>query len=475
MSFNILGNGLTGLQASQQALNVISQNIANASTPGYVRQRAILESQQTAPGTNVYTGNSAQFMGVKVTGVERISSTFKQAALNEATGKSEALQAQAAPLDNIQGQLQEPTATGLGQVMNDFYGAWTTLGTTPTVTDTAATGEPVVNGAAAAVVIENGTTLAGNLNSLSNGVAQEFQNQYSNLTGIVTQVNVEEQKVAALNQQIMQGQAGGNNINALLDQRDQSITKIVQLTGATATSLDDGSIQLSVGGVTLVAGNAYNAMSINGASTIQDVPGSPLSLKIGDVTATPSGGQAAGVLSSLNVDLPKITATLDTIANGIRDAVNTVHSQGYTLDGTPAGDFFSGEGAAGLTVAVTSPDELGISSINGPSTDGSNANKIGDLVSPSAISQVLGGATAPQSVYSGMVTQIGTQLQGLNTAIDSQTGIVNTAQAAVDSESGVDLNEELTNMILFQRSFQANARVITAADQMLQSLIGMVS
>ncbi len=73
-----------------------------------------------------------------------------------------------------------------------------------------------------------------------------------------------------------------------------------------------------------------------------------------------------------------------------------------------------------------------------------------------------------------MVTQIGTQLQGLNTAIDSQAGIVATAQSAVDSESGVDLNEELTNMILFQRSFQANSRVISAADEMLQSLIGMV-
>ncbi len=91
------------------------------------------------------------------------------------------------------------------------------------------------------------------------------------------------------------------------------------------------------------------------------------------------------------------------------------------------------------------------------------------------MSQALGGATAPQSVYSGLVTSIGTKVQGLETAIDSQTGIVSTAQAAVDSESGVDLNEELTNMILFQRSFQANARVITAADQMLQSLIGMVS
>jgi len=475
MSFNILGNGLTGLQASQQALNVISQNIANASTPGYVRQRAILESQQTSPGANVYTGNSAQFMGVKVTGVERISSDFKTAALNAATGKQQALQAQADPLDNIQGLLQEPSTTGLSQVMSDFYQGWSTLANSTTVADPSATGTPVINGAAAGVVIQEGATLAGNLNSLSAGVSLEFGNQFANLTGLVTQVNTAAVTIAQLNQQIAQGQAGGNNVNAIMDQRDQAVLKVVQLTGATSYKLQDGSLGVTVSGVTLVQGNVANQMTITGAGTLEEATTNPAGLMIGTTKVSPSGGQAAGVLASLNVDLPSISATLDTIANGIRDAVNTVHSQGYTLDGTPGGDFFSGEGAAGLTVAVTSPDELAVSSIAGPSTDGSNAAKIGDLVSASAMSEVLGGAIAPQSVYSGMVTQIATQLQGLNTAIDSQTGVVSTAQAAVDSESGVDLNEELTNMILFQRSFQANARVISAADQMLQTLIGMVS
>ncbi|GLY27027.1 flagellar hook-associated protein FlgK [Kineosporia sp. NBRC 101731] len=473
MSFNILGNGLTGLQASQQALNVISQNIANASTPGYVRQRAILESQQTAPSVNVYTGNSAQFMGVKVTGVERISSAFKQAALNSAVGRQEALSAQAAPLDNVQGQLQEPGTTGLQSLMTQFYQGWTDLGNNP-VKGTS-DGGVAINGAAAGVVIQQGVTLAGKLNSLSDGVASEYLNQFANLTGIVEQVNAQTQKVAALNQQIMQGTAGNNNVNALLDQRDSAITEIVKLTGATATSLDNGSVQVSVSGVTVVSGNAFNLMSVSGSSSIEEAGGvNAPGLLVGTVKASPAGGQAAGVLSALNTDLPAISASLDTVANGIRDAVNSVHSAGYTLDGTPGGDFFTGEGAQELTVAVTSPDELAISNVAGVSADGSNAGKIGDLVNPSVISAVLGGATAPQSVYSGMVTQIGTQLQGLNTAIDSQSGIVATAQSAVDSESGVDLNEELTNMILFQRSFQANSRVISAANEMLQSLIGMV-
>ncbi|MBT0771426.1 flagellar hook-associated protein FlgK [Kineosporia sp. J2-2] len=473
MSFNILGNGLTGLQASQQALNVISQNIANASTPGYVRQRAVLQSQQTTPGAaNVYTGHSEQFMGVKVTGVERISSAFKQAALNSAVGKQEALEAQAAPLDNVQGLLQEPSDIGLQNTMTEFYQAWTDLGNNPTVSTT--NGAAAINGASAAVVIQDGASLAAGLKTLSDGVSAEFGNQYTNLTGIVEQVNASVLKIAELNQRIIQGTAGGDNVNALLDQRDTAITDIVRLTGATSINQSDGSVQVSVSGVTLVQGNAYNLMSVTGSSTLENAVDNPPGLLVGSVRANPAGGQAAGVLSALNTDLPRISETLDTVANGIRDAVNARHSAGYTLDGTPGGDFFTGEGAAGLTVAVTSADELAVSSVSGPSTDGSNARGIGRLVNPSVISEALGGATAPQSVYSGMVTQIGTQLQGLNTAIDSQTGIVATAQSAVDSESGVDLNEELTNMILFQRSFQANARVISAADEMLQSLIGMV-
>ncbi|GAB3241729.1 flagellar hook-associated protein FlgK [Kineosporia babensis] len=472
MSFNILGNGLTGLQASQQALNVVSQNIANAATPGYVRQRAILESQQTAPGTNVYTGNSAQFMGVKVTGVERISSTFKTAALNSAVGKQEALEAQAAPLDNIQGLLQEPGDTGLQAGITEFYQSWTTLGNNPTTGSS--NGGAALNGAAAGVVIEDAISIATQLNSLSQGVAEEFGNQYANLEGIVEQVNAAATKVAELNQQIMQGTAGGNNINALLDQRDSAVTDIVRLTGATATPLDNGSVQVAVSGVTLVSGPATNTMTVGGANTIEESGTNPPSLMIGTVKASPSGGQAAGVLSALNTDLPEISGRLDIVANGIRDAVNSVHSSGYTFDGTPGGEFFAGEGAKGLTVAVTSPEELAISSQAGASVDGSNALKLGDLVRDSEASAALGGAESPQSQYARMVTGIGTRLQSLNTAIESQAGVVATAQAAVDSESGVDLNEELTNMILFQRSFQANSRVISAANEMLQTLIGMV-
>ncbi len=140
-------------------------------------------------------------------------------------------------------------------------------------------------------MIEQGQTVAANLNSLSQGVATEFQNQYANLTGIVTQVNDAVAKVADLNQQIMQGQAGGNNINALIDQRDAAVTQVVKLAGARADNLDDGTVQVTVGGVTLVSGNAYTPMTISGASTIQDVTDSPLSLKVGGVTATPSGAR----------------------------------------------------------------------------------------------------------------------------------------------------------------------------------------
>lgn len=472
MSFNILGNGVTGLQASQQALNVISQNIANAATPGYARQRANLVSQQTSPGTNVYSGNSAQFMGVAVADVERISSTFKQAALNTAVGKQEALTAQADPLETIQSQLQEPTSLGLQSVMNAFFQSWTDLANSPTSGTSG--GGATINGAVAEVVIQQGTTVAHTLGSLSEGVAGEFRNQYSNLSSLVDQVNSYVEQIAAFNLQIKQGQVGSNNVNSLLDQRDQAVTEVVKLTGATGITLNDGTVQVSVSGVTLVQGNAYNLMSVSGADSIDEVGTNPPTLMVGSVKASPPGGQAAGILSVLNTDLPRLSDVLDTVAVGLRDALNSVHGSGYRIDGAAGGDFFTGSGARDLEVAVSSPEELAISSMPTVSVDGSNAAAIGELVNPTTISQVLGGATAPQSVYSGLVTQLGTQLQGLNTAIDAQKGIVATAQSAVDSYSGVDLNEELTNMILFQRSFQANARVISAADDMLQALIGMV-
>jgi flagellar hook-associated protein 1 FlgK len=462
MSINsILYNGYSGLNAAQQALNVIGQNVANANTEGYTRQRVDLAALQTTPSPGLYTGHGTQFNGVEVTNVERIKNMFLQASADQAVSKQSALQSQATPLSDVQNLLNEPSDNGLGSALDTFYGAWTTLGNN-------------LDQASGNVVIGDGRIVAAQLNQLADGVEQEWTNQRDNLSSVVDQVNAAAQTVAELNVQIKQGQVGGTDVNSLMDERDKAVNTLSSLVGAQVTSGSDGQVSISISGVGLVNGPAVtNTLVLNGPADISSASSQPTYLTVGGTTATPSSGSAAGLLSSLNTDLPAINAQLDTIANNLITAVNTVHNAGYTLAGTSGTDFFTGTGARGIDVAITDPADLAISATAG-AQDGSNAIAVGELSNDATASTVLGGGQSPSQAYRSMVSSLATQLSGLNTAITSQTAIVTTTQNAVDSDAGVDMDEELTNMILFQRSYQASAKVITTADQMMQTLIGMV-
>jgi len=460
---NILGNGYSGLQAAQQALNVIAQNISNSDTEGYSRQRVDLAAVQTTPDPGLYTGHGVQFNGVTVATIERIKNNFLQAAASSALGKQSALQSQTDPLTDVQGLLNEPSDNGLQSAMDTFYKDWAALGNSP---DSQAAGN---------VVIQDGVTLAGQLNQLSNGTEREWTNQLSNLSSVVSQVNVAAGQVASLNAEIKQGQVGGDNVNALMDERDKAVTTLTSLVGGQPATGLDGQISVSVSGVSLVSGGLVaNQMTLGGAGDIESSPGNPPTLSIGTTTTNPSSGSAAGLLSSLRTDLPGIYGQLDGIATALQTAVNAASSSGYTLSGVAGADFFTGTGAKGIAVVSTSYADLAVSSSAG-AVDGSNASKIGDFTNDAIISAALGGAPGPSELYRGMTTGLATKISGLNTAITGQTAIVATAQNAVDSDSGVDVNEELTNMLLYQRSYQASAKVISTADQMMQTLIGMVS
>jgi flagellar hook-associated protein 1 FlgK len=460
---NILGNGYSGLQAAQQALNVIGQNIANANTEGYARQRVDLAALQTTPDPGLYTGHGTQYNGVKVVGVERIKNAFLASAAANANGRLSALQSQVDPLNYVQGLLNEPTDNGLASSLDKFYGDWTLLGNNP---NSQASGE---------VTIQDGISVAKQLNNLSGGVAAEWSNQRDNLTSIVQQANDQAASLADLNAQIKQGQVGGENVNTLMDERDKTVAALTSLVGGSASQGEDGQISVSISGVALVSGSTFkDPLTLSGSGDISASLTQPITLAIGTVTATPPSGQAAGILAALRTDLPGLSAAMDDIANSLASAVNGIHDAGYTLTGAAGGDFFTGTGAGGIAVAINSYTDLAVSSTAG-AVDGSNAQKIGELANDQSAAAALGGQPGPSVLYRAMTSSLGTQISGLNTAITSQTAIVTTTQNEVDSDSGVSMDEELTNMILYQRSYQASAKVITTADQMLQTLIGMVS
>ena len=454
-----LSTAIQGLATAQRGMDVTSQNVVNANTPGYSRQQIHLAAVGTTTGASFHTGNAAFFGGVEVTGLERVRDAFLEATTSAANSRMSALSAHTSALTSAEGLVAEPSDTGLQTIMTSFFTAWHDLGAAPT--------DP----GAAATVVERGHAVSDRLKYVADGIDAQWQTAHETLSNVVDQVNAAARSVADLNDQILQASTAGRPDNELLDQRDTQVRKLGTLVGATQTIDRNGMAHVSVNGINLVSGTFAQTFTLTGGTDIPtSAAGGPPTITWNGNAVRVDSGQAAGLMSVLGTDLPTMSTQLDGVATSIRDAVNSFHSAGFTLSGAAGGNFFSGTGARDLTVVPLSGSQVAVAKTAG-TVDGSVAQSIGDLTDDGKAALALGGQPGPLARFRDLSTGLGVQVQSLTQASTVQQSVVQTAQGASDADSGVSLDEEMTSMLLWQRSYQATARVISTVDTMMDTLV----
>ncbi len=421
-----LQTALSGLIAEQAALDVTGNNIANSDTEGYSRQTAVLQTNQpiTIPAISSLTGEGAQLgTGVSVATITRVRNIYLDAqyrtqnsALSEASTQSEELtQAQAA--------FNEPSSSGLASQISAFWSAWSELANAPTSVP------------AKQEVLAAGVALTNTFHELSAQLATistQASAQYAALTGPTGEVQNDANQIAQLNDQIKLAEQAGQKPNEMLDRRDLLLDKLSSLAQVTVSEQPDGTDTVSFGDA---AKPLVEGTTVNWPQELTQAAGGKLGALLG-LTAP------GGTLSSYQ-------AALDNVASTLASSVNALHTS------TP---FFSGSTAATLKVAVTAAQ------VQTSSTEAPGGNDVAQ-----AIAALRGGA-AEQS-YAALVEQIGA---GVQAAKDEQANLQTTVTAIANqrqSVSGVSLDEEMTNLISFQRGYQASARTLTAMDSMLETLI----
>jgi flagellar hook-associated protein 1 FlgK len=455
-----MNTAIQGLNVAQRAVDISSQNIANANTEGYSRQRVQLGSIAATNAPSVYTsGNNTPVGGVQITGITRIHDAFLEQARVNAGATSQALNAQANALSGAEGLLNEPGDDGVQTALDTFYSSWHDLAANPEAT------------ASGTVVIQSAEAVVNQLKFVSTGTSDQWDNQHLQLQSAVNDVNTATKSLALVNQRILEGKVAERPVNELLDTRDTLVRQIGELTGARSVESGDGTVSVLINGNAIVSGSYAETITLQGATSIGGATADPPRVTLGANTIPISNGKMAGLLAATGTDLVNFNDQLDGIANALRDSVNAQHAQGYTLDGTAGGDFFTGNGASGLQVAVTTSAELAVA--GAPNTvDGSNALKIADLAISANSAAVLGAnGPGPSVRLRSLVGDVGTKLEGLNHAVAVQTTVLNASEQAVESDSGVSVDEELTNLLQYQRAYQANARVISTVDEMLDTLV----
>jgi flagellar hook-associated protein 1 len=416
---------LSGLLAEQQALDTTGNNIANANTEGYTRETAILQSNLpiTIPATNPITGDGAQLgTGVSVANIARIRNTYLDAQYRAQNSALSNASTQAEVLQQAQSAFNEPSSAGIASQLSAFWSAWSALADSPT------------SEAAKDAVVAAGEELVTTFNELSaqlSTISTQTSEQYSSLTGAGGEVEDLANQVAQLNGQIKLAEESGQQPNDMLDRRDLLLDKLSALANVTVTEEPDHMDTVSFGDA---AKPLVEGKNVNWPQALSEKAGGQLGALL--TLNGPKGG------------LTSLQTGLDGVAESLASTVNA-------LLPTP---FFSGKTAATLAVAVTASE---VHASAGAAAGGNQAAL--------AVAALRGGVA--EQGYAGLVGKLGSDVR---TAKDDAANIQTTVTAINDqrqSVSGVSLDEEMTNLISFQRGYQASARTLTAMDDMLETLI----
>jgi flagellar hook-associated protein 1 len=421
-----LQTALSGLLAEQQALDVAGHNIANANTEGYSRQKVIMETSQalSVPALSSITGEGAQLgTGVTVETYTRVRNAYLDAQYRAQNSALSGAATQAEELEQAQSAFNEPSSTSIASQLSNFWSAWNSLAQSPT--SEAAKEGVVVAGQRLAGAFQQ---LSAQLATVSAQASQQFQARTSE-SGEVADYG---RQIAQLNGQIKLAEQAGQPPNDMLDRRDLLLDKLSSLGQVSVTRQPDGTDTVSFGDAAkpLVEGS-----TVNWPQAITQATGGQLGALLG---LTGAGGPLAGFRTQL-----------DAVAASVASTVNALHTS------TP---FFTGTTASTLAVAVKA------SEVQTSSTRAGGGNDVA-----LALAALRGGA-ADQG-YSALIGQLGSTVQG---AKNEQANLQTTLTAIGNqrqSVSGVSLDEEMTNLISFQRGYQASARTLTVMDEMLETLI----
>ena len=444
------------LQVDEGALQVTSNNIANANTPGYSRQVAVLESEPPLLDNNLAFGQ-----GVALTQVQGIRDQVVELGLQQNLQQQAQVNSYLQPMNQLQSLFNEAQGLGLQTPLSNFFNSLQNLSTNPT--------DPSLRQA----VISAGQTLASAFNQASAGLTQIQTSLNPAVPDTVGQINQLTQQIAQLNTQVQALQNGGADASQLVDQRDQLVEQLSNLVGVDNISSSDGTITLTTtNGALLVSGHQSFALQTGmGASGNEDVfsQGS-------DITAGITGGSLGGTIQARDQGVANAQTSLDNLAASLTSAVNAQQALGFDLNGnkgtaffkpfTPAGSSNAGAAAA-MQVAITNPSQIAASS---DGTSGSNGNA---LALANILNQPLIDGQGALNYYSSFVAGIGTEVSQATSEQTAQNLLVQQLQNQKASVSGVSLDEESANLIQYQTAYSAAARVVSIASQLAQTSISL--
>lgn len=465
------------LFASQMALQVTSHNIANVNTQGYSRQSVVLEESRPQ---NFLPGQLGT--GVLASAVVRSVDVLIENQLVAETGYYSTLDYSANVVGQVESLFDEATGANLGGRISEFFNAWDDLSGNP-------------QGLAERQAVESSAeSLASAFRRIDTQLSSYQGTADKDVASLVGEVNQLASQIATLNGKIKMAVVGGQNPNDLMDQRAVLLQSLSEKIGFTSLTDDVGQVTVVVAnGRQLVSGEAAGVLSAvpmlipatgetwNGVRI--QVPGQTAAAAE-DITTAIVSGQIRAAIQFRDDYVPSVRSKLDSLAYSIADQVNTQHAAGYGLYGSTGTSFFVPPAAvagAALNFDVNPAVAANLGLIAAAQADptdpagsgpGDNRNALVLAGLRNQKDPALGDATFTDYL-AGMLGEIGSEARGINQDLSHQKNILDYVTTQRERVSGVSLDEEMTNLLKFQRAFEAATKLITVADELMKQVIDL--
>lgn len=469
--FATLGIGMRSLQAQRQGVEIAGQNLANVNNPAYARQRLLIQTSQALP-----TEIGPQGTGADATAIQQLRNVIvDRQILGEASvgsflnSQQRALQYAESSLgeqiDRSSGGIEGAAAaggasaqSGLSTSLSQFFNSFQSLSASPSSITERQT------------VLTTAQTLASRLQQIDGRLGELNRSLNESVSEDVDSTNKLLTNIADLNDQIVSSEFAGAVANDLRDLRQSRLEDLAKLVNIETSTQSNGAVNVSINGNLLVSDK-------NVQDTLQTYDGGSGQLLVRTATsATPltlTGGSLQGTIDVRDGAVSQLRTEINTFSSKLISEVNGAHRAGYSLSGDTGADFFTGTDASDIAVNTTLwNDPAKIQASGDASAPGDNQVAL-QLAQLANVRHASLGTRTFSEKYGQTVAALGLSLSSTNSRLNDQQLVQNMLQSQRDSVSGVSIDEEMTELVKYQKAFQASARLVTTIDDMLNEVMNL--
>ncbi|HYE83657.1 MAG TPA: flagellar hook-associated protein FlgK [Clostridia bacterium] len=475
-TFNI---ATSGLFASQRSLDITSHNISNANTVGYSRQSVL--QRATMPTYGDPTGVIGT--GVETYDIVRMRSSYLD---QKYWGQNKSYQEWSVKQENLEqmeGIFNEPSDTGIRVVMDEFFAALEELSKKP--------GDSTCRVA----VLEKANVLTASINRNGNELLNSIRDVNFSIKNKVSEINSLAEQITNLNKHIFGFELGGHKANDLRDQRNVLLDQLSSIVNITVSEMPgpngNNYMDVKIGGITLINHISCNKLTTQDETVtgISDIGGGKISKVVWDGVqdqeVSIEGGELKGLLDIRDGDgtgfnyrgLPYYLNKLNDFARSFASSFNKQHAQGIDIEGNQGVNFFYEPGTPAVNSinfkvnpdVYANPDKVAAASLDDGESNNGNAKFLIELrQSTTMFSSVKG---TPDDYIKALLSALAVDSNQAKRMTTNSEALVSQTENRRLSESGVSLDEEMTNMVKFQQAYNASARLITTLDSILDTTV----